>query len=326
MTNRVRTAVVGLGYFGSFHARHYTLNPDADLVAVADADGARACAAAQEYGCEPVTDYRALFGKVDALSIAAPTSLHFDIARECIEAGVNVFIEKPIAETVEQANTLIELARDRGRVLQVGHIERFSAAYGALRQQVRAPRLVEARRLVPFRPRANDVSVVSDLMIHDIDLVLDLIGSRPVSVSANGLALVNETVDHVTARVGFENGASAILTAGRIGTSGERTLRVIEGDRALCCDLQNSKLSAVRVKGLAQDLGEEAVDSAEDDVERRDNLAAEIADFIGCCRSGAAPTVTGDMARDALAVVQQIEAALADGAAAPTKEYSRVAS
>ena len=127
MTKRVRTAVVGLGYFGSFHARHYALNSDADLVAVVDADGARARAAASEHGGEALSDHRDLFGKVDAVSIAAPTSLHYDIARECIEAGLDVFIEKPIAETVAQANELIAAAKARGAVLQVGHIERFSA-------------------------------------------------------------------------------------------------------------------------------------------------------------------------------------------------------
>ena len=326
MTKRVRTAVVGLGYFGSFHARHYALNSDADLVAVVDADGARARAAASEHGGEALSDHRDLFGKVDAVSIAAPTSLHYDIARECIEAGLDVFIEKPIAETVAQANELIAAAKARGAVLQVGHIERFSAAYQALKKEAFVPRLVEARRLVPFRPRANDVSVVADLMIHDIDLVLDLVGSEPVSVEADGLTLVNRSADHVTARVGFANGAVAVVTAGRVGTSGERTVRVVEETRALLCDLQNSSLSCVRVNGLAEDLGEGAVTSSDTDIERRDNLAAEISDFIGCCQTRRSPIVTGETARDALAIVQKIEAALATGVPASLREYSRVAS
>ena len=326
MTKRVRTAVVGLGYFGSFHARHYALNSGADLVAVVDADGERARAAAAEHGGEALSDHRALFGRVDAVSIAAPTSLHFDIARDCIEVGLDVFIEKPIAETVEQADALIAAAKARGVVLQVGHIERFSAAYQALKGKTFEPRIVEARRLVPFRPRANDVSVVADLMIHDIDLVLDLVGSEPVSVEADGLTLVNRTADHVTARIGFANGAAAIVTAGRVGTSGERTVRVVEETRALLCDLQNSRLSVVRVNGLAEELGEGAVDSDESDVERQDNLAAEIRDFIGCCQTRRSPIVTGETGRDALAIVQKIEAVLEKSAPAAAKEYSRVAS
>ncbi|MFN0263885.1 Gfo/Idh/MocA family protein [Tepidamorphus sp. 3E244] len=326
MTSRVRTAVVGLGYFGSFHARHYALNPDAELVAVVDADGERARVRAGELGCEAMAAHRDLFGKVDAVSIAAPTSLHYDIARECIEAGLDVFVEKPIAETVEQANALIDAARQRKVVLQVGHIERFSTVFGALKQAVSKPMLVEARRLVPFRPRANDVSVVSDLMIHDIDLVLDLVGSEPVSVTADGLCLVNRTADHVTARIGFANRAAAILTAGRVGTSGERTLRVMEEDRALLCDLQNSKLSAVSVNGLAETLGEGAVGASEGEVERHDNLGAEIAEFLSCCAQRGTPTITGETGRNALAIVQQIEAALGESVSASAQELSRVAS
>lgn len=327
MTKRVRTAVVGLGYFGSFHARHYGLNPNAELVAVVDADGERARSAAEAHGALALHDHRKLFGKVDAVSIAAPTSLHFAIAGDCIAAGLDVFIEKPIAERAEDADVLIAAARKAGVVLQVGHIERFSAAYQALKATVSAPRLLEARRLVPFRPRANDVSVVADLMIHDIDLVLDLVGQPVVDVSAHGLALVNMTADHVTARLTFANGTVAILTAGRVATAGERSLRVVETDRAVLCDLQDSKLSQVRINGLAADMGEEAVTELDSAVERHDNLAAEISGFLTCCQTRQSPIVTGETARDALAVVQKIEAALNNGAPAVTvpKEYSRVA-
>ena len=328
MTQLVRTAVVGLGYFGSFHARHYALNRDAELVAVVDADAERAAAAASVHGAQALADHRDLFGKVDAVSIAAPTSLHFAIARDCIAAGLDVFIEKPIAETVAQAETLIAAAREGGRVLQVGHIERFSTAYQALKNAVDAPLLVEARRLTPFRPRANDVSVVADLMIHDIDLVLDLVGSPVSSVSADGAALVNRTADHVSARIGFESGAAAIVTAGRIGPGSERSLRVVEGDNAFLCDLQAGRLSRVAVKGLAADLGEGAVETVEQEIERHDNLGAEIADFLRCCRTRQSPVVTGERARDALAVVEEIETALAARAEAPQpdREFQRVAS
>ncbi len=326
MTSRIRTAVVGLGYFGSFHARHHALNPHAELVAVVDPNAERAGLAAEDHGCAALQSHRDLFGKVDAVAIAASTSAHFEIARDCLEAGLDVLVEKPITQTVEQADALIAAARANDRILQVGHIERFSAAFTALCEQVSEPVLIESRRLVPLRPRANDVSVVADLMIHDIDLVMRLVDARIASITADGVAMVNPTVDHVTARIAFANGAVAVLAAGRVNETGERTLRVVERDRNLLCDLAESRLTAIHANGAVARMGEGAISTTTRDVERHDNLGVQTAAFLNSCRTRQPPDVSGETGRDALDIVQRIEQCMLTAASEPRKEHPRVAS
>ncbi|MEM8876904.1 MAG: Gfo/Idh/MocA family oxidoreductase [Pseudomonadota bacterium] len=319
MTERVRVAVIGLGYFGAFHTRHFAANDRAQLVAVVDRDGARSRAvseAAEEvcaYPVEQLADYRDLKGRVDAVSIAAPTSLHHAIARECLEMGLDTFIEKPICETVAEADGLIALAKSRGRIVQVGHIERQASAYQALRGHVTSPTKIEARRISPFRPRAIDVDVVSDLMIHDIDLVLDLVGRPVESVSATAHTLVNKTPDHVTARLEFAGGCSAELTASRVGFGFERALRVFEGQSVHYCDLAANKLHRLDGKGIATEVGDAAADISEQTIDPHDNLGREIAEFLECCISRRPPMVDGPCGRDALAVAQLILAAAESG-------------
>ncbi|HSM18821.1 MAG TPA: Gfo/Idh/MocA family oxidoreductase, partial [Hyphomicrobiales bacterium] len=216
MTEGLRAGVVGLGYFGKFHAKHYAAHPDAALTALVDVDEARARAAAEQFGGEVLSDYRDLVGRVDVVSVAAPTSLHFEIAHALLSAGIHVLVEKPMTDTVERAQALIDCAAERGLVLQVGHIERHSAVYRALAAKVARPVYFECARISPFRPRATDVGVVLDLMIHDIDIVLGLAASDIVSLQAVGAPVINPTEDVANARIEFASGAVANITASRV--------------------------------------------------------------------------------------------------------------
>lgn len=259
MHHRPRTAVVGLGYFGRFHARHHAANPDCDLVAVCDVDRARAEAVAAEFGGAAETDHRALIGRVDGVSITVPTSLHFDVARDFIEAGVHVLIEKPITDDIASADRLVAMAEDRGVVLQVGHIERFSAAFKALSGKVTRPLFIESRRISPWKPRATDVDVVLDLMIHDIDLVLGLVGAPVESVQALGAPVLNASEDIANARLTFDNGAVADITASRIASKTERQIRLFQPDSYMVCDFVAHSLTRLTRNGDPATDGADAI-------------------------------------------------------------------
>ncbi|MEE8633762.1 MAG: Gfo/Idh/MocA family oxidoreductase, partial [Methyloceanibacter sp.] len=216
MADQIRTAVVGTGYFGRFHANHYTKNPRANLVAVVDTDEARARVIADEFGAEPVSDLREILGRVDAVSVAVPTPAHYAIARDAIEAGLHVLVEKPITDTVETAIALTELAEAKGVVLQVGHIERFSAAYRTLADIISDPLYFESYRIAPWKERGVEVDVVLDLMIHDIDMIIGLVGSPVSSVDAVGTPVLGRRIDLANARITFESGCVANVTASRV--------------------------------------------------------------------------------------------------------------
>ena len=221
---KIRVGVVGLGAFGSHHARHYAADPRARLVAVADADLSRACAAGETFGAEAISSHRGLIGKVDAVSITVPTVSHYAVARDLIDAGVHVFIEKPIAASAAEAEDLVERAAAMRATLQIGHIERFSPAFRALKGRIGDPRLIAAVRSTPWTGRALDVDVVLDLMIHDIDLAVDLAGAPVVAVDAVGTQVFSPTNDMAEARLTFANGVVATLAASRVSAKGERTL------------------------------------------------------------------------------------------------------
>ncbi|MGE5260538.1 MAG: Gfo/Idh/MocA family protein, partial [Actinomycetota bacterium] len=182
MSDQIRVAVIGTGYFGRFHANHYSRNPRAKLVAVVDANEERAREIAAEFGAEPLFDYRSIIGRVDAVSVAVPTTLHYDVARPLIESGIHVLIEKPITETVDNALALSKLAEERNVILQVGQIERFSSSYRALSSLIADPLYFESYRIAPWKTRGIEVDVILDLMIHDIDMIMGLVPSRVASV------------------------------------------------------------------------------------------------------------------------------------------------
>lgn len=297
----IRVGVAGLGYFGSFHVRQYKANPACRLVALADADEARAAAAGIANGAEALIDHRALIGKVDAVSVTAPTSLHHKIARDLIDAGIHVFIEKPVAATIEDAEDLASRAEKAGVTLQVGHIERFSPSYRALAERVRALRSITCIRHAPWKDRAVDVDVVLDLMIHDIDLVLALAKAPVIAVSAAGSRVMSNESDVVGARLTFDNGIVANLSASRVAGESERTVTVNETGRKLRADLAAHTLTITPEGAAAETLT----------FPKPDNLAAEIASFLDCVATGAKPLVDGKAGLEALTVAEMIRKAVA---------------
>jgi predicted dehydrogenase len=302
MAGAIRVGVVGLGYFGSFHARHYAKNSDARLVAVVDADRETAEAKAAELGSDAFTDHRDLIGKVDAVSIAAPTSLHHDIAADLIDAGIHLLIEKPITDDSRTASDIVRRANARRIVCEVGHIERFSPTFRALEERVRKPSIVKLTRVGPWTGRAGDVDVVLDLMIHDIDLAQALVRSPVRSVQAVGMKLVTDQIDFAVAYLGYQNGATAILTAGRGHFPKERTVRVEEGGRLLHADL-----TAGRIQGLATPPGEAPVDIS---VPARDALGDEIAAFLRSVATRRSTGVSAEEGLEALLLAEMIRTSI----------------
>jgi predicted dehydrogenase len=305
----VRAAVIGVGYLGRFHAQKYAALPGCRLEAVADADpGARERVAA-ELGTRAVADWRELLGQVDAVSIVTPTPLHHPIARAFLDAGAHVLVEKPMTVTVEEARDLIEVARHRGRVLQVGHLERFNAAVQAIEGLVADPRFIECTRLAPFKQRGTDVSVVLDLMIHDIDLVQSVVRSPLVSIDAVGSQVFSDDVDIANARLRFASGCVANVTASRVSLKTERKLRLFQDDAYLSVDLQQKILTVIRKEGAAPAPGEPprvAID--ERTYEQGDALKGEIEAFVDSIRTGRPPLVDGEAGLAALETAIRIAA------------------
>jgi predicted dehydrogenase len=290
---KIRTAVIGVGYLGRFHAQKYAALEGSQLVGVADTQARSRDAVAAELSVPAYADHRDLLGKVDAVSIVTHTPSHFEIAADCLRHGVHVLVEKPMTETLEQARGLIELAEAAGRVLQVGHLERFNAAILAAEPYLKAPRFLECHRLAPFKERGTDVNVVLDLMIHDIDIVQSIVKSPIESIDAIGTPVFSEQIDIANARIRFANGCVANATASRVSLKTERKLRVFEDDAYLSLDLQQKILTVIRKKALGEAPGPLPVTIEEQNLDQGDALKAEIESFLQCVRSGAKPVVSG---------------------------------
>jgi predicted dehydrogenase len=304
----LKVAVIGVGYLGRFHAQKWATLPGCRLIGVADPVEATRAAVAAELGAPPVADWRELLGRVEAVSIATPTPLHHPIARACLEAGVHVLVEKPITTTVAEAEDLIRTAATAGRVLQVGHLERFNAAVRAIEGLVRQPRFIESARLAPFRQRGTDVSVVLDLMIHDIDLIQSIVRSPLVSIDAIGAKVFSDDLDIANVRLKFASGCVANVTASRVSLKTERKLRLFEDEAYLSLDLQQKILTVIR-KGATPaegDLPQVAID--ERTYEQGDALKAEIEAFVDSIRTGRPPLVGGAEGLAALETATRIAA------------------
>ena len=290
----VRTAVIGVGYLGRFHAQKYAALPESQLVAVVDARPDARDKVAAEVGCRAVADYRDILGEVEAVSIATTTPAHFPIAQECLERGVHVLVEKPITETPEQARALIETASRRGRILQVGHLERFNSAILALEGVLGTPRFIESHRLAPFKERGTDVNVVLDLMIHDIDLIQSLVGSPIVSIDAVGTSVFSQELDIANARIRYANGCVANTTASRVSMKMERKLRLFQDDAYVSIDLQQKVLTIVRKPPAGAAVTPGQVSIEERSFEQGDALRFEIEAFLRSIREGRPPVVSGE--------------------------------
>jgi len=274
-----------------------------------DADQAKAAELAGKLNTLAFGDPYQLLDKVDAVSIVVPTALHHRIAKPFLEQGVHVLMEKPVTATLEQADELIDLAARKGTIFQVGHIERFNPAVTAIKPLVKSPRYMTAERAAPFTVRCTDVSVVLDLMIHDLDIVMDLAGSTPKQVSAAGAAVITREVDMATARILFENGCVADVSASRVSEEKKRLLRVFDGESVYLSDYQTQKASVSR-KGSAA-VPELVAHPLQTD--RRDTLADEIRAFVRSAQVGTRPLVSGIEGRRALALAATIEKAIMQG-------------
>jgi predicted dehydrogenase len=304
----LRTAVIGVGYLGRFHAQKYAQLSGSKLVGVVDANADARAKVAAELGTQAFGDYRELFGKTDAVSLAVPTPLHHAIGCELLKNGIDVLIEKPIATTVSEARELVDLAQKHGRVLQVGHLERFNPAVLAAAERLRTPRFVESHRLAPFKQRGTDVSVVLDLMIHDIDLIQELVGTPIESIDAVGATVFSGEIDIVNARLRFKGGCVANTTASRISLKQERKIRIFQDDAYLSVDMQQKILTVIRKKDQAPVESPAQVSIEEESFDQGDALLAEIEAFLKAVRERSTPVVTGEDGLRALETAMKITA------------------
>lgn len=321
MAEELRLGVVGVGRFGRLHAEKMAELAGVRLVAVADLDGVRAAEAAAAFGADSTSDHRALLGRVDAVSIAVPAAAHYAVAKDFLEAGIHVLVEKPLTDSVATAREIAALADARSLVLQVGHIERFSQAFRIVAPRVVRPLYIESLRLAPFSPRGNDVSVVLDVMIHDIDLVLALVRAPVAKVDAVGAPVFSKSDDIVNARLEFADGCVASITASRVSLKTERKLRIFQSDAYIRIDHGSRSVRTVRKKGpdpaRPDDIGGFAAD--EEHYDGGDALKSEIEAFVHAVRTSAAPPVTATDGVRSLEVAQRIaeRARAARGTASP---------
>jgi predicted dehydrogenase len=270
--------------------------------------------AAADLATRGLEDYHSLLGEVDAVSVATTTAAHFAVVRDFLQAGAHVLVEKPITETADQARELIELARSKGRVLQVGHLERFNPAVIAAEPHIRAPRFIECQRLAPYRERGTDVNVVLDLMIHDIDIVQTIVGAPIETIDAIGTPVFSDEIDIANARIRFANGCITNATASRVSMKTERKLRIFEDEAYLSIDLQQKILTVIHKRSGPVAPGQLPVSIEEQSFDAGDALRAEIESFLECIRSGRPPVVSGEdgmrALETAMRITRQVESSL----------------
>ena len=287
----LRAGVVGVGSLGAFHAEKYAAHAGVILAAVVDADAERARAVGEKLGVPWFTDHQALGGVVDCASVATPTPTHHAIARDLLSRGIDVLVEKPLTSTVEQGRDLLEVAARGGRVLQVGHLERFKPAMRAVAAHLHAPRFIESQRLASFGPRGTDVDVILDLMIHDLDLVLSMVGSPVRSVDAVGIPVLTAAIDIADVRLRFANGCVANVTASRVSPKRERKLRIFQPDAYFSIDFDQRQVRMARRHRTPS--GEATVTLDELVVDEGDALRTEIEAFVAAVRARDTPPVSG---------------------------------
>jgi predicted dehydrogenase len=324
MTEKTKIGVVGVGHLGNHHTRILSQIAQAELVGVNDIDLEKGRKAAQEYGTKSFENLDQLLNETDALSLVVPTTMHHPLAKTILQSGKDLLIEKPITETVEQAKELIDLAQKKGAILQVGHIERFNPALGAIEKREADPRFIESHRMAQFDPRGTDVAVILDLMIHDIDLILSLVKSRLSNIEAVGVPVIAESQDICNARLTFENGCVANITASRISARPLRKMRLFEKDSYVSLDFLNKSVEIYRLVEAGRIPSDE---SAKETVVGRipvekvgktiiyerpktgdqDMLTTEIESFLQAVRTRTSPKVTGEDGRKALEVALRIK-------------------
>jgi predicted dehydrogenase len=306
-TKRVRVGVAGVGYLGRFHARIYAGMPGVELVGVADVNADAARDVATQHNCLACADARELIGKVDAISVVVPTVYHGEVARPFLDAGVHMLMEKPVAPTYDEAKRLVEHAEAAKVVFQVGHLERFNAGIMALSERCRNPRFLEVHRLGPFVDRATDVDVVTDLMIHDIDIVMSLVKSPIRSIAADGIAVITDQVDIANARIEFENGAVANVTASRVSAKKLRRIRVFGDKHYYGLNYIDQTLELAQAVPDSGGGKWPKIITETVDITPRPPLDTELEYFIQSVRTGTPPLVTGRVGLEALRVALAVK-------------------
>ena len=303
---KIKTGVIGVGYLGRFHAQKYAAIEKSELVGVADTDRDQALRVAEECGCRAYTDYRELIENVDAVSIAVPTSRHYQVAKDCFEKGIDVLLEKPMTVTLDEADRLVEQAAEKEAVFQVGHLERFNPAVVAMKPFLTTPVFIESNRISTFKRRGVDVDVVLDLMIHDIDIILTIIDSPLKTIHTVGAPVVTDTTDIANARLIFENGATANITVSRISLTNIRKMRIFQPGSYINVDFANKKVMTIQ---LRDELLESGMPKHKIDVKSfdgQDALYNEIDDFLKHVEGRTRPDVSGIEGRAALDVVIRV--------------------
>lgn len=301
----MKMAVIGVGHLGRHHARILAGLDGIHLVAVADPQAARVEAIAAQYGARAVTAWESLLGEVEAVTIAAPTEVHAEIGSAFLDAGVHVLVEKPMTRTTAEADDLVARAAARGVVLAVGHTERFNPAVRQVKTLVREPRFIEVHRLGTFPERSLDIDVVFDLMIHDLDLVLDIVGGEVEAIEAVGVPVLTPRVDIANVRLRFVNGCIANLTASRISRDRVRKIRFFQRDAYVSVDYAAQEVEMYRLLATG---GVPAIAGGKQDVLREEPLKCEMEDFVAAIRDRRPPLVTGAEGRAALALAERVVA------------------
>jgi predicted dehydrogenase len=297
---KLKIGVVGVGHLGSLHAKIYKEIENCSLEAICDIDSVRLKETSQALNVRGYSDYREFLGKIEAVSVATPTKLHFEIASFFLKHKIHTLVEKPFTSNLKEADALIKMAQKNKLILQVGHIERFNSAFAATQKLIKNPKFIECHRLSPFPNRSLDVGVVLDIMIHDIDIILGLVPSKIQKIESVGINVLTSFEDIANARITFKNGCVCNLTASRISDEVMRKIRIFQEDTYISLDYKEAKASVYKRSGLK-------ITKEDLPIEEEQPLQKELSSFIDCVRENKQPLVSGKIARDALGLALKIQ-------------------
>ena len=311
---KIKAGVIGVGYLGRFHAQKYAALENVELVGVVDVNPEQCEAVAKECNCMAFADYKDMLDKVDVVSIVVPTSNHYEVAKDCIEAGCDLLLEKPMTVTLEEADDLITCAKEKDLVFQVGHLERFNPAVLAMEPYLTTPAFIESHRIATFKNRATDVDVVLDLMIHDIDIILNIVKSPLKTIHTVGAPVATHTTDIANTRLIFENGATANVTVSRISFNNSRKMRIFQPGSYINVDFAAKTAMIVELVGEAPEGGGmPQTKISNEQFGDSDALKSEIISFISNVETRTRPVVSGEEGRDALALALEVMTQIKEG-------------
>ncbi len=297
---KIKVGVVGVGHLGSIHAKIYNEIESCSLAAVCDINKTRLEEVSGSLNVPGYTDYQELFDKVEAVSVAVPTNLHYKITSDFLKHKIHCLVEKPFTTNLREADSLIKIAKKNKLILQVGHIERFNSAFSATRKVIHNPQFIECHRLSPFPHRSLDVGAVLDIMIHDIDIILGLVQSKIKKIESVGVNILTQFEDIANARITFQNGCIANLTASRVSDELMRRIRIFQEDTYISLDYKEAKASIYKKSGLQ-------ITKEDLPIEKEEPLRKELESFLDCVANQKEPLVSGPIAREALAVALEIQ-------------------